>query len=90
MIFRIQAQHPYITLRYLPCTARQKPPGRYSTYLGLAPRKDCGIKYANMLGDLTFNLNFPKVLELRSSFITNTSMCRVGDVFASNIVIERM
>ena len=88
MIFRIQAQISYIILRYLPCTARQKPPGRYSTYLGLAPRKDCGIKYANMLGDMTFNLNF--LLELRSSFITNTSMCRVGDVFASNIVIERM
>ena len=36
-------------IRYLPCTARQKPPGRYSTYLGLVPRKDCGIKYDNKL-----------------------------------------
>ena len=35
--------------RYLPCYARQKPLGRYSSFLGLAPRKEHrGFKYTNI------------------------------------------
>lgn len=35
--------------RYLPCYARQKPLGRYSSFLGLAPRKELrGFKYTNI------------------------------------------